>query len=453
MNYLGFILSLIFIVVVAFLLIKKFQPHAVLIIVGLIMLFLASMIQMELPKLNQPTGFLGFDYFKFIKEAFSKINAEIGLMIMTIGGFVAYVNHIEASKTLVFLASKPLKVFKSKPYLAASLVIPIGQLLFVAIPSAAGLSLLLMASLFPILVNLGVSKVSAASVITAATAIGIGPVSATTVSASSIINMDLTAYFVNHQIKLILPLSLVLMIAYYFVNKHYDKKEGLIKEEETTEDAPISRPYIYAILPILPIVLLISFSDLISIWPVKITLDATTAMFISLFVALFFELIRLKSLILVFDSLTVFWDGMGNIFKTVVTLIIAAEIFAKGLISLGFIKGLLDLSQNFGFNAIAIGVLMTLIIYFSSMLMGSGNASFFSFGPLVPEISEKLKVEGVTMILPMEFSASMGRTISPVAGVIIAVANIAGITTFQIVKRNFIPLTLTLIVMLIYHFL
>ena len=34
--------------------------------------------------------------------------------------------------------------------------------------------------------------------------------------------------------------------------------------------------------------------------------------------------------------------GMGNIFKTVVTLIITADIFAKGLISLGFIDGLIN---------------------------------------------------------------------------------------------------------------
>jgi DcuC family C4-dicarboxylate transporter len=176
-------------------------------------------------------------------------------------------------------------------------------------------------------------------------------------------------------------------------------------------------------------------------------------MIISLFVALLFELIRTKNLKDVFESMKVFWNGMGNIFKTVVTLIIAADIFAQGLISLGFIDGLISLTQHIGFNATGIGIVMAVMIYLASILMGSGNASFFAFGPLVPKLAKTLGVESTTMILPMQLSASMGRTVSPVAGLIIAVSEIAGVTTLQIVKRNSIPLTVALVVMLIFHFI
>ena len=106
---------------------------------------------------------------------------------------------------------------------------------------------------------------------------------------------------------------------------------------------------------------------------------------------------------------------MGNIFKSVVTLIIAADIFAKGLISLGFINGLVDVSQNVGLGAIGIGIVMTIMIFLASMLMGSGNASFFAFGPLVPNIATKLGADATSIILPMNLAASMGRTVSPVA--------------------------------------
>ena len=251
-------------------------------------------------------------------------------MIMSIGGFVAYIDKIGASKMLVKVAMKPLKLFKKYPYIAASMVIPIGQVLFTAIPSAAGLGLLLMASLFPILVNLGVSKLSAVSVITAATAFGIGPASAITASATSITNIDTIVFFLEYQIPLVLPLSISMMITYYFVNKYFDKKdkETIIevevtdkKEEKTENEAPI----IYAIIPILPIVLLIVFSKIFNFLPTPISLDTTTAMFISLFVAIVFELIRTKNIKEVMTSLQTFWNGMGNIFKTVVTLIITAE--------------------------------------------------------------------------------------------------------------------------------
>jgi DcuC family C4-dicarboxylate transporter len=87
------------------------------------------------------------------------------------------------------------------------------------------------------------------------------------------------------------------------------------------------------------------------------------------------------------------------------------------------------------------------------MLMGSGNASFFAFGPLIPKIAKPLGIETSSIILPMSFSASMGRTVSPVAGVIIATAEIAKVSTIDIVKRNLIPLTVALAVMLIYHYI
>ena len=453
MEYLGAILSLFFIVFTGSLLLKKYNPHAVLLVSGLLMLIIAEFLNYNLPTLKAPTGFSGFDLFRYIKESFSKTNAGVGLMIMAIGGFVAYIDKIEASDALVFVAMKPLKLFKKYPYVAASLVIPIGQLLFVAIPSAAGLGLLLMASMFPILVNLGVSRLSAVSVITATTAFGIGPASAITASATDIAGVDTISFFLKSQIPMVIPLSIVMMVTYYFVNRHFDKKIALDTEALANEKKEIKVPLVYAFIPVLPILLLIVFSKIFNLFNTAIALDTTTAMFISVFIALLFEFARTQNTKAVLESLKIFWNGMGNIFKTVVTLIIAADIFAKGLISLGFVEGLLEVSQNSGFGVVGIGVVMTVLIFFASMLMGSGNASFFAFGPLVPKIADKLGIETTEIILPMQLSASMGRTVSPISGVMIATAEIAKVSTLAIVKRNIIPLGMALLVMLIYHFI
>jgi DcuC family C4-dicarboxylate transporter len=449
----GPILALVFIVVITRLLVKKYNPHATLLIGGLLMLLVATLMDLQLPELKSTSGFKGFDLFKFIKESFSTINAGVGLMIMAIGGFVAYMDKIGASDILVDIAMKPLALFRKKPYLAASMVIPIGQVLFIAIPSAAGLSLLLMTSLFPILTNLGVSRLSAVSVITASTAFGIGPACATTASAIEIINLDSVIYFLNFQIPLVLPLSLSMMITYYFVNSYFDKKNKEELIDTQTTKTKVEVPAIYALLPILPIILLIVFSEFFPFFEPAIKLDTTTVMFISLFVALIFETIRLKSLKAVLNSLQTFWNGMGDIFKSVVTLIISADIFAKGLISLGFIEGLIQVTQNLGLGAIGVGVVMTIMIFLASMLMGSGNAAFFAFGPLVPKIASKLGVASTEIILPMQLAASMGRTVSPVSGVLIATAEIAKVTPIAIAKRNIIPLTVALVIMLLYHFI
>lgn len=432
---------------------KKYHPHAVLLIAGLLMLCIAVWMGNSFPVLKKPTGSSVFDLFALLKESFAGTNAKVGLMIMTIGGFVSYIEHIGASEVLVRLALKPLKLLKKHPDLAAIAVLPIGQLLFVCVPSAAGLGLLLMASVFPILTSLGVSRLSAVSVITACTAFGIGPASAITASAVQISGMESVPYFLNEQLPLVWPLTLVLMVSYYFVNRYFDKKEGVQEDKRKTKEVvPASAPAIYAIIPVLPLILLILFSGVIDIIPIAIKLDTSTAMLISFFIALVFELIRTRKVKEVLASMKVYWKGMGAIFTTVVTLIIAADIFAKGLISLGFIDGLISLTQSAGLGVVGIGIVMTIMIFLASMLMGSGNASFFAFAPLIPKIAVKFGVPSSSILLPMNLSASMGRTVSPVAGVLIACAEIAGVSAVSIVKRNIIPFILALITMLIYHF-
>ncbi|MFT3827426.1 MAG: C4-dicarboxylate transporter DcuC [Chitinophagaceae bacterium] len=454
MNYVGLILSILFICVTAYLLVKKFNPQAVLLFMGLIMMVVAWLLHYDIPKLSEPSGTFFFDLFKRIQESLADKAANVGLMIMAIGGFVAYMKAIGASDALVHVAMKPLSIFKKSPYVAASMVIPIGQLLFICTPSAAGLGLLLVASVFPVLVSLGVSRVSAAAVISACTIFDMGPASANTARASQLLQTHNVEYFIKSQLPLAIPMTALLLVVYFFVNRYYDRKNPEVHAEEkpVTETHVSEVPVIYAMLPVLPLILLILFSPILHIFPGSIQLDTTTAMLISLVVAMLMELIRLRNLKKVFDSLKVFWKGMGDVFASVVTLIVCAEIFSNGLIALGFIDSLTTASVGMGFGATGIGILMTVIIFFASMLMGSGNASFFSFAPLVPDIAAKLNEPATELILPMQFASSMGRAVSPIAGVIVGIAKIAGVSPFDLAKRNLIPLITALVFMLIYHF-
>jgi len=454
MLFTGSIISILIIVVVAKLLIKKYNPQAVLIISGLIMMSIALVLGMNLSTLQEPTGLEFFDLFKQIKVSLSNKGAKVGLMIMTIGGYVAYMKKIGASEALVYVSMKPLSIFKKHPYLAASLVIPIGQVIFMCIPSATGLGLLLVASIFPVLVNLGISKTSAVSVITACTVFDMGPASANTLRASELIGKTNVQYFMEDQLPLTIPMTIVLMIVYYFVNQYFDKKENHKPTQmEIDEFRKISTPKIFSILPMLPLIMLIIFSPFFNLFSKPISLDTTTAMIIALFVSMAFELIRKRNFKEVFDSLKTFWEGMGKVFASVITLIISAEIFSMGLINLGFVDGLIVGSQSLGFSPIGIGIVMSVLIFMASILMGSGNASFFSFGPLVPEIAAKMGIEGSRIILPMQLSSSLGRAISPIAGVIIATAEIAGIKPYELAKRNLIPLSITAVILISVHYI
>ncbi|MGG6495194.1 UNVERIFIED_CONTAM: C4-dicarboxylate ABC transporter, partial [Bacteroidetes bacterium 56_B9] len=98
-------------------------------------------------------------------------------------------------------------------------------------------------------------------------------------------------------------------------------------------------------------------------------------MLFSLFVSLVFVGCHTRNIRKTFDAFSCFWKGMGNVFGSVVTLIVASEIFSKGLISLGFIDSLVDYSTHIGLSGIAIAAVFALIIFCAAMLMGSGNAA------------------------------------------------------------------------------
>ena len=456
MIYLGAIIAVQVIILVAWLLMKKVNPQGALLVPGLLMIALSLVLGLHALEMEENTGSVVFDLFKVVRDTFSSNLKRIGLMIMTIGGYVAYMRKIKASDALVYVAMQPLAFFRKYPYVAASTVIPIGQLLFICTPSATGLGLLLVASIYPILIGLGVSRLSAVSVISACTIFDMGPGSANTARAAELVGQNNMLYFVEHQLPLTIPLTILLMVLYYFTNRYFDRKD---REREKARPEVAHKgefmagvPLIYAILPVLPLLLLIIFSAYLQLFDPPITLDTTTAMFVSLGVAMVFELIRLRSFRGMLANIKTFWEGMGKVFANVVTLIVCAEIFAKGLISLGFIDALVELCTGVGLSGIVVSIVIILIIFLAAILMGSGNASFFSFGPLVPGIAAKVGMNPIEMVLPMQLSSSMGRAISPIAGVVIAIAEVAGVEPAALAKRNAIPLSVALVAMIVIHF-
>lgn len=449
-----FIMTIAVIVITAIALYRKLNPQGILITAGLAMCII-SLVAMGNPiELKSPTGNCAFDIVKLIDETFVSNISRAGLMIMTIGGYVAFMNHIEATQTLVHLSMRPLAFMKKCPMLAAVLTIPIGQMLFITTPSATGLGLLLVASIYPILTSLGVSRLTALSMIAATTLFDQGPGSANTALAAQLIGINNVEYFITHQLPLVIPTSLIVMITFCVSNWYFDRHSAKGEEERIdVKTISTTAPAFYALFPILPLILLVVFSPYVGLVNPPIKLDTTTAMFASLFIVMIIHLIRIRHLRQVYESIAAFWKGMGNVFGKVVTLIVASEIFSKGLIQLHFIDNLIQLSTSAGFTELAIVIVFTLIIYGAAVLMGSGNAAFFSFGPLMPGIASQLGIPTYVMVLPCQLASSMGRSASPIAGVIVAIAGVAGASPIDLAKRNLIPLTLSVMFLIAYHML
>lgn len=447
-----FTISIAIIVITAIALYRKLNPQGILITAGLAMCIISLFALGNSIELKHPTGNAGFDIIKLIDETFVNNISRAGLMIMTIGGYVAFMNHIEATQTLVRLSMKPLSFMRRFPMLAAVLTIPIGQMLFITTPSATGLGLLLVASIYPILTSLGVSRLTALSMIAATTLFDQGPGSANTALAAQLIGINNVEYFITHQLPLVIPTTIIVMITFCISNWYFDKYSPQDNGENVNVEAfSTTAPAFYALFPILPLILLVVFSPYVGLINPPIKLDTTTAMFASLFTTMLIHLLRIRHIKKVYESISAFWKGMGNVFGKVVTLIVASEIFSKGLIQLHFIDSLIQLSTGAGFSELTIVIVFSLIIFGAAVLMGSGNAAFFSFGPLMPGIATQLGIPSYIMILPSQLASSMGRSASPIAGVIVAIAGVAGASPIELAKRNLVPLTLSVIFLITYH--
>jgi len=455
----GFVLSIATIAVVAYLIFHHYHPQMVLIFSGLFMLLCAIPLSMKpLMAEDKSTGSAFLDVFDQIRATFGHLGAELGLIIMAVGGFSLVMERVGASEALVNIATKPLAKI-NRPYLVLACTYLLAQCLCLIIPSAAGLAMLLMVTVYPLLRSLGISKLSATGVIATGSCLDLGPASSNANMAARISEMSVQEYFVNYQ----LPVSVVVVasvcIMHYFVQRHMDRKAGTtpdnadweeIREELAGQDEPQVEtkkvPALYALLPFTPLVLLIVFSPFVV---TSIKMNVATAMIISGLIAVVFEMIRFRSFDRGAQALSTFFDGMGRQFVNIVTLIVGGQMFAAGLTQLGFIDFIVGGAQKLNMGALPIMVIMSLIIFLAAVLTGSGNAPWFAFSELTPGIAGPLGVKTVFLAQPMELASGIGRSMSPIAGVVIAVAGLGGVSPVDLVKRTVPVMIPAFIIMLV----
>lgn len=448
------ILTLPVVVLVVYGIVKGWYTQAVLIIAGFALLIMGAMIGNS-PIIAEgaaggvkPSGvpLIGwfFDLFDNLTGLFSYRAAGLGLNIMAVGGFAAYMSHIGASHALVRISTAPISRLKS-PYMVIAAGYIIGAFLNMFITSATGLGLLLMATMYPVFRAVGLSRLSSAAPIACTGALELGPTQANVIYGAGQSGLDVTHYVFSYQVPLAIPAMLVMAVLHIFWQRWMDHRDGTPPDashvddsEFESDDAALDKaPRYFALLTMLPLFFVMVFSKLTGIGYV---INIVTAILASIFISLVVEGVRERSVRKAFGSLKSFLDGMGAVFASVVTLVVAAGLFADGLKQIGVIDVILESAQNAGLSAAGMMVVIVLVIGVSAVLMGSGNASFLSFGELVPGIANKFGVDIAPMIAPMQLTSSLARTFSPITAVIIAVAGLAKVSPFDLVKRTFVPI-------------
>lgn len=449
-NAISVILTLVYIAIVATLVIKKVNSVFVFLMTGIGVLLAAALVTgTSVLGADSSSGNVWIDVFVFVKNTFSSNLSGIGLTLMVITGYAMYMSHIGASTKLAYLAMKPLSKI-SNPYIVLGMLFVIGCTLKLVITSAAGLGMLLMSIAFPILISMGVSKTSASVVVVMCSFLDWGPNDSSAIfSAEQVCGMPMMQYFLSYQgrVGLILLVIAAILLPIYLraMDKKTTDKEGTQTERSTVENPQC--PGFYAILPIIPLALVTTFS-----FVPTISLDVTTANVLSLVFAFVIELIRRRSKEVPADMAFVM-KAMSNSYANVVSILIGAAVFAKAIDVLGGITIISNALATIKSAPIITVALMALITFLSGIVLGSGNASWYAFGPLVPDVATQLGVSAATIAVPMQLATSIGRSMSPVAGVMIAVSGMAGVDSQEVVKRCSAPVTFIFICNIIISYL
>lgn len=450
----GIACAILVIAGIVYLLAKGYTPQPVLMLGGLVLLVCTTLTQSgPILSAKATTNLIWFDIFKAFSDILSSRLAGLGLMIMSIGGFARYMEHVGASKALFAVFAKPLRAINS-PYLLLAVSFIVTQILVIFMPSHSGLGLLLMVTLYPILIRAGVSPLSALGVIGCCQYMDVGPGSGNAILGAQTAGMDVAEFFVNYQLKVFVPITLVLAVVHFFVQRFWDKREGYVYDPKALAEANLKEdesrpPLAYALLPVLPLALIIGFSKVVGS---TIKMDVVTAMVISTLVSMVAEYFRTKNFKDVMKSYMLFFEGLGKQLTNVVSLIVCGEFFAMGLIKIGAIKSLIDASQSAGLGLAAMVIIGSLIMAGTAFIMGSGNAAFFSFAPLTPQIAQSLGVQTIQVVFPLQIMTSFGRVVSPITAAIVAIAGIAGVSPFQVVKRTAIPMAVAAVMNMLIYF-
>ena len=439
------IIGLIAIVLVAYYIVKGYSATGVLMFGGLVLLFISVLMGHSiLPDGVKSTGSTYFDILEYVKYLLGNRGGGLGLMIMVLCGFSVYMTHLGANDVVVKLVSKPLKNIRS-PYILMVFAYFLACLMSFAVSSATGLGVLLMATLFPVMVNVGISRGAAAAICASPISIILSPTSGDVVLSAEISKIPLGEFAFGTALPVSIFAILGIAVAHFFWQRYLDKKEGVQVERMNADEIKTTAPNYYAILPLLPIIGVLIFDGK---WGLP-NLHIVTVMVLCFIITAVVDFLRSFNAKQTFDNLIVAYRGMADAFAGVVMLLVAAGVFAQSLSTIGFITNLIDSAQSFGGSAFFMMLVLAVITILATMATGSGNAAFYAFAELIPKLATQMGVNPAFLTIPMLQASNLGRGLSPVSGVVVAVSGMGNISPFEIVKRMSVPMLVGFICVII----
>ena len=398
-------IGLIIILITVYCLIKQYETRLVLFISGVVMAIISGNIM------------VAFD-------AFSKSmkNANLIEPIIAAMGFAMVLQITKCDQHLIYLLAKSLK--NLGPLLVPGAVLATA-LVNTSITSAGGCSAAVGAILIPVLIGAGVHPAMAAAAVFAGTYgspmlnPGFGQIAIVAdVAHSTPIDVISNHYHVVLILGLITAISLTIVAFVKGEHKgyHSDTLDHL-------KDFKIN--YIMAIVPMLPLIILILGST--GTVPLFKKFAISHAMLLGCAAAF---LATRKSPAEISKA---FFKGAGDGFATVFGIITMALVFVSGVQSLGIINWMIQ--EMINTPSIA-KISATVGPFLLGVISGSGEAASIAFNQSVTIHADTLGLNALNLGSLAAISGALGRTMSPIAGCAIICAGFAKVNPLELVKRT-----------------
>ena len=355
--------------------------------------------------------------------AFQKSMTNAGLIaaILSVMGFAYVLKLTKCDQHLVNLVAGGVTKLRFALIPAATLATFV---INIALTSAAGVSAAVGAVLIPVLIAAGVHPaVAAAAVFAGSFGSVLSPGASHIVMVAKMAKVSemaaVDALKVPAIVAVLIGTCTLAIIAY--IRK---EDRGHAQFAETREAAKFEVNFLKALVPMLPLVLLILGSNVKSLASLN---SVPATMLIGTIVAI---LVTRTSPVEVTKT---FFDGMGKAYGDVMGIIIAAGVFTAGLTQVGLID--LMLKNLKGVNG-AIGAAATWGTAAVALLSGSGDAATVAFNEAVTPHAAQFGMTIMDLGNLAHLAGTLGRTMSPVAGACIVVAGIAGVSPVEVAKRN-----------------
>jgi len=364
-------------------------------------------------------------------KAFSAFSTAMvtGVLIQNICsslGFAMVLQLTGCDKHLIYAVVKVLN--KIRPLMIPGVVVATFGI-NIAIPSAAGCAAAVGVVLIPLLISQGVAPALAASAVMMGT---FGSVLSPGLMHNPIV-AKLAKIEVIEVIRGQTPVALLCMaiaaISLIIVAKALKEDKGYHSDEYEAVDTTFAVNPLLAILPLIPVTLLIIFSmdGVRAAMPWVKSFIVPHAMLVGTFLCIIFTRTNPQK------AVKDFCNGMGKGYADVIGIIIAAGVFISGLNALGAIEAFVAFLKK---SDSLVNLAATYGPFLLAVVSGSGDAATIAFNESVTSHAQDFGMEVAQMGSLAVMGGGLGRTMSPLAGATIICAGIGKVNPFDIAKRN-----------------